>query len=57
MAVAVKMSLRYISYGSLMAPNGKAGVGVVGVSSTWTPPAKTRSKSRAMSARTSIALR
>ena len=48
-AVQVKMSLRYMSYGSDFAPMGKAGVGVVGVRSACTPEAKTRLKSSAMS--------
>jgi hypothetical protein len=56
-AVAVKMSLMYISYGSEIAPIGKAGVGVVGVNSTSTPEAKTRVKSSAISVRTCCALR
>jgi len=34
--VTVKMSLRYISYGSLIAPTGNAGVGVVGVKIAFT---------------------
>src|SRR5688500_4519425 len=44
-AVTVKMSLRYISYGSDFAPRGKAGVGVVGVKRRSTL-AKASTKSR-----------
>ena len=40
-AVHVKMSLRYISYGSDLAPSGNAVVGVVGVNSRCTPLSKT----------------
>src|SRR6185503_20024041 len=54
-AVHVKMSLRYISYGSDFAPSGNAGVGVVGVNNKCTPEAKTLAKSRAMRARTCCA--
>src|SRR5204863_7812631 len=39
-AVQVKMSLRYISYGSFFEPKANAVVGVVGVKSTCTPLAK-----------------
>ena len=56
-AVAVKMSLRYISYGSEMAPIGNAVEGAVGVKRTWTPESKTRRKSPAMSVRTCCAFR
>ena len=40
-AVTVKMSLRYISYGSRLRAERNAGVGVVGVKSTCTPTSKT----------------
>ena len=55
-AVAVKMSLRYISYGSERAPNANAVVGVVGVNSRSTL-SNALAKSLAMSPRTSWALR
>jgi hypothetical protein len=55
-AVTVKMSLRYISYGSLTAPSGNAGVGVVGVKSRSTF-SNARAKSCAMRPRTCCALR
>ena len=51
-AVAVKMSLRYISYGSEIDPIGNAGVGVVGVKSTSTPLENAFVKSRVISDRT-----
>ena len=56
-AVTVKMSLRYISYGSEIAPIGNAVVGAVGVNSTSHAAANTRVKSRAISVRTCCALR
>ena len=53
-----KMSARYIDTGSsVFSPARNAGVGVVGVSSRSTPPAKTRRKSSAISARTRCAFR
>jgi len=45
LAVAVKMSFRYISYGSDFAPNSKATLGVVGVKSRCTPESNTSRKS------------
>src|SRR6185436_20133588 len=51
-AVAVKMSLRYISYGSEIAPSLKAGVGVVGVNSRSTPSPNTSAKSFVIKPRT-----
>src|SRR5258708_1080578 len=57
LAVAVKMSLMYISYGSEIAPILNAVVGAVGVNSASTPLAKTRAKSFAISVRTCCALR
>ena len=56
LAVTVKMSLRYISYGSDRDPAAKAVVGVVGVKSTSTPDRKRASKSEAMRRRARIAL-
>src|SRR6185503_6582060 len=56
-AVHVKMSLRYISYGSDLEPSGNAVVGVVGVKRRCTPLANTFAKSRVISARTRCAFR
>ena len=57
-AVAVKMSLRYISYGSDFAPSGNAVVGVVGVKSRCDAASRTPRRSRAaISARTCCAFR
>src|SRR5687768_17114691 len=56
-AVTVKMSLRYISYGSLIAPMWNAGVGVVGVKIALTPLENTALKSSAIRLRTACAFR
>src|SRR5690606_9877555 len=56
-AVTVKMSARYIWYGSSsFSPSRNATEGVVGVRSTSTPAEKTSRKSRAMSPRTRCAV-
>src|SRR5437764_2462626 len=55
LAVTVKMSLRYISYGSDLDPAANAVVGVVGVNSTSTPEENVFSKSRPIAARAAIA--
>src|SRR5690606_20140432 len=56
-AVTVKMSARYIWYGSsTFSPSGNATEGVVGVRSTSTPVRKVSRKSRAMRPRTRCAV-